>query len=125
MKEANTSEASIMSAIGGMSVPELTALIEAAERRRREKQEAAKHELVAEFRARAAELGLSPEALLAGESEPKPARKTRDDAGTKRPAKYRGPNGEEWSGRGRLPNWLAALEAQGRKREDFKIQSEG
>ena len=111
----------MMSAIEGMSVPELTALIEAAEQKRREKLEAAKHELVAEFRARAAELGLSPEALLAGESEPKPARKTREDAGAKRPAKDRGPNGEEWSGRGRLPNWLAAFEAEGRKREEFAV----
>ena len=50
------------------------------------------------------------------------ARKPRDDIGTKRAAKYRGPNGEEWSGRGRTPNWLAALEAEGRRREEFLIQ---
>lgn len=36
-------------------------------------------------------------------------------------AKYRGPNGETWSGRGRAPNWLATLEAQGRKRAEFQI----
>ena len=36
-------------------------------------------------------------------------------------AKYRGPNGETWSGRGRAPNWLATLEAQGRKRAEFLI----
>jgi DNA-binding protein H-NS len=50
------------------------------------------------------------------------ARKPRDDTGAKRAAKYRGPNGEEWSGRGRTPNWLAALEAEGRGREEFLIQ---
>ncbi len=50
------------------------------------------------------------------------ARKPRDDTGAKRAAKYRGPNGEEWSGRGRMPNWLAALEAEGRNREEFLIQ---
>jgi DNA-binding protein H-NS len=49
-------------------------------------------------------------------------RKPRDDIGAKRAAKYRGPNGEEWSGRGRMPNWLAALEAEGRGREEFLIQ---
>ena len=36
-------------------------------------------------------------------------------------AKYRGPNGETWSGRGRAPKWLATLEAQGRKRAQFLI----
>ena len=36
-------------------------------------------------------------------------------------AKYRGPNGETWSGRGRAPNWLETLEAQGRKRAEFLI----
>ena len=36
-------------------------------------------------------------------------------------AKYRGPNGETWSGRGRAPKWLATLEAQGRLRAEFSI----
>lgn len=35
--------------------------------------------------------------------------------------KYRGPNGETWSGRGRAPKWLEALEAQGRQRSEFSI----
>ena len=37
-------------------------------------------------------------------------------------AKYRGPNGETWSGRGLLPRWLAALVAQGKAKEDFAIK---
>lgn len=37
-------------------------------------------------------------------------------------AKYRGPNGETWSGRGLMPRWLATLVAQGRSREEFAIQ---
>lgn len=36
-------------------------------------------------------------------------------------AVFRGPNGETWSGRGRTPNWLAALESQGQKRDRFRI----
>ena len=36
-------------------------------------------------------------------------------------AKYRSPNGETWSGRGRAPKWLEALEAQGRQRAEFSI----
>jgi len=35
--------------------------------------------------------------------------------------KYRGPKGELWSGRGRSPRWLAALESGGRKRSEFLI----
>ena len=36
-------------------------------------------------------------------------------------AKYRGPNGESWSGRGLKPRWLAALLAEGRTKEEFAI----
>lgn len=38
-------------------------------------------------------------------------------------AKYRGPEGETWSGRGLMPRWLSALVAQGRSREEFAIQA--
>ena len=38
-------------------------------------------------------------------------------------AKYSGPNGETWSGRGLTPRWLAGLVAQGQKKEDFVIKS--
>lgn len=36
-------------------------------------------------------------------------------------AKYRGPNGETWSGRGLTPKWLAALVAQGQSKDAFLI----
>jgi DNA-binding protein H-NS len=48
-------------------------------------------------------------------------RKARKDAGTTAAAKFRGPSGEEWSGRGRLPKWLRALEAEGKTRDQFRI----
>ncbi len=36
--------------------------------------------------------------------------------------KYRNAKtGETWSGRGRTPRWLAALEAQGKSREDYRV----
>ncbi len=38
------------------------------------------------------------------------------------PAKFRGPNGETWSGRGLMPRWLAALVAQGKTKESFAIK---
>ena len=116
-----------------MTVPQLTTLIAAAEAKRRDKLEDAKSALRAEMEQRAAELGIAPGDLFstAGQQAPaeqaaakngRRARKPRDDIGAKRAAKYRGPNGEEWSGRGRMPNWLAALEAEGRGREEFLIQ---
>lgn len=37
-------------------------------------------------------------------------------------AKYLGPNGETWSGRGLMPRWLAALVKQGRQKEDFAVK---
>ena len=116
-----------------MTVPQLTALITAAEAKRRDKLHDAKSALRAEMERRAAELGMAPGDLFSAAGQQAPAeqaaakngrrtRKPRDDIGTKRVAKYRGPNGEEWSGRGRTPKWLAALEAEGRGREDFLIQ---
>jgi DNA-binding protein H-NS len=38
------------------------------------------------------------------------------------PPKYRGPNGETWSGRGLMPRWLATLVAQGQTKEAFLIE---
>ena len=41
--------------------------------------------------------------------------------GTKVAAKYRGPDGETWAGRGRKPKWLAEAINRGKKAEDFLI----
>ncbi len=116
-----------------MTVQQLTTLIAAAEAKRQEKLEDAKAALRAEMEQRAAELGISAGDLFSAAGQQgaaeqsavkngRRARKPRDDIGTKRAAKYRGPNGEEWSGRGRTPKWMAALEAQGRGREEFLVQ---
>ena len=116
-----------------MTVQQLVALIAGAEAKRREKLEDARAELRAEMKRRAAELGMVPSDLfsMAGQQAPAEqraaksgtrARKLRDDTGAKRAAKYRGPNGEEWSGRGRTPKWLAALEAGSRGREEFLVE---
>jgi DNA-binding protein H-NS len=43
--------------------------------------------------------------------------------GRKVPPKYRGPGGETWAGRGARPRWLAALLKQGRKIEEFAINT--
>lgn len=40
-------------------------------------------------------------------------------AGGKVSVKYRGPNGEAWTGRGRTPAWILAHESAGRTRESL------
>lgn len=52
----------------------------------------------------------------------KPAAQRRSSqAGKTVAAKYRGPNGETWSGRGLMPKWLSVLVAQGRRKEEFAV----
>ncbi len=52
----------------------------------------------------------------------KRGRQPSKQAGIKVAPKYRGPNGETWSGRGVMPRWLATLVAQGQTRESFAIK---
>lgn len=67
-------------------------------------------QLIAEWQLSAEDCGFRPISV----SSPKKARMAVA-------AKYRGPNGETWSGRGRAPKWLEALESQGRQRAEFSI----
>ena len=46
---------------------------------------------------------------------------TRKGSGVPVAAKYRGPEGQGWSGRGLTPRWMATLIAQGRTKEEFAI----
>lgn len=57
------------------------------------------------------------------ERKPAKAAKASRKAAQPVPAKYRGPNGETWSGRGLTPKWLAALVAQGQSKESFAISA--
>ena len=54
----------------------------------------------------------------AGSAKPPKAAKK---ASTPVAAKYRGPNGETWSGRGLTPKWLASQIAAGQSKESFLI----
>ncbi len=115
---AETLKQSLRHNVEQLGVPELTALIEFAQQTRQQKQVAARDALLAEFTERASALGFSLQSLVAQPTSP--ARPTKAKTGTdKLPAKYRGPSGEEWSGRGRTPTWLTVLESQGKKREEF------
>ena len=54
---------------------------------------------------------------------PATAKAKSKNAGKAVAAKYRGPKGEAWSGRGLMPRWLAALVAQGQTRDEFLIMN--
>lgn len=70
--------------------------------------------VIAEIKKKMADYGLSL-ADLGGDAKKAKVRKAVA-------AKYRNPAGDEtWSGRGRVPKWLAAMEAAGRKREEFFV----
>lgn len=65
--------------------------------------------------------GLTPDDLGFGRSGPGRAAKARAPAPV---IKYRGPNGETWSGgRGRKPQWVVQALKDGRKLEDFAVKS--
>lgn len=42
-------------------------------------------------------------------------------SGNPAPVKFRGPNGETWTGRGLMPRWLAAMVATGKSKESFAV----
>ena len=107
----------ILAALPDLSIGDLSRLAEAVETARQERAVASRRALVEEFQAKAQALGLSLDDLVAASRSKPPA------AGKKVAAKYRGPNGEEWAGRGRAPTWLTALEATGRTREEFLVAS--
>ena len=63
----------------------------------------------------AADLGLAKNSGGPGLSRAKPA---------KSPVKYRGPNGEAWSGgRGRKPQWVVQALKDGRDLEEFAVKN--
>ncbi len=59
---------------------------------------------------------------LQGGEEGKVPRKPRSKSLNPAPAKYRGPNGETWTGRGLKPRWLSAIIAGGATVESFLIE---
>lgn len=48
--------------------------------------------------------------------------KDKNAAATTVPAKFRGPEGQTWSGRGLTPRWLKSLVEMGRQKEEFSIK---
>ena len=93
---------------------------------------------VAEIRAKMTAFGITVKDLQttrrgpkSGKNKPAPGTGKRGPKGNKgasktagKPvaAKFTGPNGESWSGRGLTPRWLTTLISQGRTKEDFAVK---
>lgn len=124
-RESQTSASDVIPLLESLTVADLEKVITAAEQQREARRESGKKELVEEFRAKAEALGMSLDELLGSSAQAgRPAGKAhqpRKGAPTASPpVKYRNPDtGETWSGRGRMPKWIALAEEQGRKREEF------
>jgi DNA-binding protein H-NS len=73
-------------------------------------------EVIAEIRERMKAYGLTAQDIGAV------GRKRNSGGAAKAVVKYRGPNGETWSGgRGRKPRWVTEALAKGKKIEDFAV----
>ena len=110
-----------------MDPGELAALIAKAQAAHSKANEKRREELKKTTEELAAKLGLGVKFWVLGE-EPAPAAPKAPKAAPKASsgstvaAKYRHGN-DTWSGRGRAPKWLQALEAQGHSRDEYLIKS--
>ena len=107
--------------LDALSVPELNQLIEDARAALEGKKQGAKAQLIEEMRQKAAQLGLELGDLLDKPGPRTNVRKPRSDAGKAVAAKYRSPEGETWTGRGRMPRWLTEALHHGKAKEDFAV----
>jgi DNA-binding protein H-NS len=67
-------------------------------------------------------LGVSIEELFGLPSSRQNGKRQTKHPKGKQPAKYRGPGGEEWSGRGPAPKWMKPLLVKGKTKADFLIK---
>lgn len=96
-------------------------LAEAEQMRQQETQQA-----IDDIKAKMKAFGLTPADLGFAGGAGTRAPRAKKAGGAAKPAgvvKYRGPNGETWSGgRGRKPQWVVQLLAAGKNIEDFRAQ---
>lgn len=78
--------------------------------------------LRAQVAERAHALGVSIETILGVSDGKRRIRRQTAHPRGPQPPKYRGPNGELWSGKGPAPKWMKPLLAQGQKKADFLIK---
>jgi DNA-binding protein H-NS len=100
-----------------LPVQDLIRVRDLAEYKREEKLEDAKQQVLDEMKSKFEQLGLSYDEVMGLNR----GRRRRRDSGSTLAPKYRGPTGEEWSGRGFPPLWIREIEEGGGDREDYRI----
>jgi DNA-binding protein H-NS len=105
--------------IDNLSLSELNELIARAQKAIASKKDEARADAMSKLRALAASEGFTLDELMGRHSS---GRRQRSDKGIKLKPKYKGPNGEIYTGRGPTPKWLKALERKGEKREKFLVK---
>ena len=114
----------VLTALEGFPVSSLRKVMDSCEQILERTTEGERRTFIEEVTARAAGLGMSITDLLkravpGGGAPPRPVEKKAAGKTASPGIKYRGPDGQIWSGRGRPARWITELEAQGRKREEF------
>lgn len=129
-RDESVEQPPFIKSLEGLNIGELRRVIAFAEARISEREASEKAATREELQKLAQERGFSMTDLfgeLAPHATEKRGRKSGETGKSQRPpveAKYRGPNGELWSGRGRMPKWLHAAEAEGKARDSFLIETE-
>lgn len=100
-----------------LSVEELQAMIENAEKALKERQSSRRKEIIAQIKELAASIGVSVEIHDAD-------KKVEKKSASKVAARYRNPSdaSQTWTGRGLAPKWMQALTASGRDKSEFEIK---
>lgn len=113
--------------LDSIDLASLKKLADAASERFRVRKQGELKALVAGWLAQARSIGYSAEDVMneikghGAASAARRGRAPRADKGSVTPPKYRGPNGELWSGRGQPPNWMKPYLTAGKSKEDFLI----
>jgi DNA-binding protein H-NS len=78
-------------------------------------------EIAEELRNRAESLQRTIDQLVGPTSSANNEHRRAPRKGYKVAPKYKGPHGEKWSGRGKMPRWLTAAMSEGKQLNDFLI----
>ena len=105
--------------IDGLALADLNELLARVNRAIQGKKDEARQETLQKLKQLAVAEGFSLDELI---GKGQGGRRQRSDKGLKLKAKYVGPNGETYTGRGPTPKWLRSLERKGEKREKFLVK---
>lgn len=135
--KADPNQEHLMDLLARLDSVQLRRFVQEAEKLQSDRQQAQWQAFFASVLEKAQVLGMSRQDLLRGLGRPQssslsgetaaprgPRRSTKPARGRTKsaPVRYRGPQGDTWSGRGRKPTWLAILESHGHEAREFRVE---